>query len=137
MICVYVAIGQKASSVAQVVATFKEGGAMEYTIVVAETADSPATLQYLAPYTGAALAEYFMYRERHTSIIYDDLSRQAQAYRQMSLLLRRPSGCEAYPGDVFYLQSRPSIIWSVKHNNSYWGSILSIIIIDGLLELIK
>nr|GLL25483.1 ATP synthase CF1 alpha subunit [Ipomoea trifida] len=81
-------------------------GAMEYTIVVAETADSPATLQYLAPYTGAALAEYFMYRERHTLIIYDDLSKQAQAYRQMSLLLRRPPGREAYPGDVFYLHSR-------------------------------
>ena len=77
-------------------------GAMEYTIVVAEMADSPATLQYLAPYT--ALAEYFMYR--HTLIIYDDLSKQAQAYRQMSLLLRRPPGCEAYPGDVFYLHSR-------------------------------
>ena len=81
-------------------------GAMEYTIVVAEMADSPATLQYLAPYTGAALAEYFMYRERHTLIIYDDLSKQAQAYRQMSLLLRRPPGREAYPGDVFYLHSR-------------------------------
>ncbi|RWR98329.1 ATP synthase CF1 alpha subunit chloroplast [Cinnamomum micranthum f. kanehirae] len=106
VICVYVAIGQKASSVAQVVTTFQERGAMEYTIVVAETADSPATLQYLAPYTGAALAEYFMYRERHTSIIYDDLSKQAQAYRQMSLLLRRPPGREAYPGDVFYLHSR-------------------------------
>ncbi|KAG9438486.1 hypothetical protein H6P81_021567 [Aristolochia fimbriata] len=106
VICVYVAIGQKASSVAQVVTTFQERGAMEYTIVVAETADSPATLQYLAPYTGAALAEYFMYRKRHTSIIYDDLSKQAQAYRQMSLLLRRPPGREAYPGDVFYLHSR-------------------------------
>ncbi|KAG6496735.1 hypothetical protein ZIOFF_044605 [Zingiber officinale] len=79
---------------------------MEYTIVVAETADSPATLQNLAPYTGAALAEYFMYRERNTLIIYDDLSKQAQAYRQMSLLLRRPPGREAYPGDVFYLHSR-------------------------------
>ncbi|CAN1203817.1 ATP synthase subunit alpha, chloroplastic [Linum perenne] len=79
---------------------------MEYTIIVAEMADSPATLQYLAPYTGAALAEYFMYRERHTLIIYDDLSKQAQAYRQMSLLLRRPPGREAYPGDVFYLHSR-------------------------------
>ncbi|KAL2922331.1 ATP synthase subunit alpha chloroplastic [Bienertia sinuspersici] len=100
------AIGQKASSVAQVVTNFQERGAMEYTIVVAEIADSPATLQYLAPYTGAALAEYFMYRERHTSIIYDDLSKQAQAYRQMSLLLLRPPGCEAYPGDVFYLHSR-------------------------------
>src|SRR6187397_2200612 len=106
VICVYVAIGQKASSVAQVVTNFQERGAMEYTIVVAETADSPATLQYLAPYTGAALAEYFMYRERHTLIIYDDLSKQAQAYRQMSLLLRRPPGREAYPGDVFYLHSR-------------------------------
>ncbi|KAK5835927.1 hypothetical protein PVK06_011645 [Gossypium arboreum] len=106
VICVYVAIGQKASSVAQVVTTFQERGAMEYTIVVAETADSPATLQYLAPYTGTALAEYFMYRERHTLIIYDDLSKQAQAYRQMSLLLRRPPGREAYPGDVFYLHSR-------------------------------
>ncbi|CAH1430943.1 unnamed protein product [Lactuca virosa] len=106
VICVYVAIGQKTSSVAQVVTNFQERGAMEYTIVVAETADSPATLQYLAPYTGAALAEYFMYHERHTSIIYDDLSKQAQAYRQMSLLLRRPPRREAYPGDVFYLHSR-------------------------------
>nr|UCU09636.1 ATP synthase CF1 alpha subunit [Cycas aculeata] len=106
VICVYVAIGQKASSVAQVVNTFQERGAMEYTIVVAETADSPATLQYLAPYTGAALAEYFMYNEQHTLIIYDDLSKQARAYRQMSLLLRRPPGREAYPGDVFYLHSR-------------------------------
>ncbi|XP_057847642.1 ATP synthase CF1 alpha subunit (chloroplast) [Cryptomeria japonica] len=106
VICVYVAIGQKASSVAQVVNTFEDRGAMEYTIVVAETADSPATLQYLAPYTGAALAEYFMYKEQHTLIIYDDLSKQAQAYRQMSLLLRRPPGREAYPGDVFYLHSR-------------------------------
>ncbi|KAL8214554.1 hypothetical protein R6Q57_004003 [Mikania cordata] len=100
------AIGQKTSSVAQVVTTFQERGAMEYTIVVAETTDPPATLQYLAPYTGAALAKYFMYRERHTLIIYDDLSKQAQAYRQISLLLRRPPGCEAYPGDVFYLHSR-------------------------------
>ncbi|MBA0865195.1 hypothetical protein Goshw_009931 [Gossypium schwendimanii] len=84
---------------AQVVTTFQVRGAMEYTIVVAETVDSPATLQYLAPHTGAALAEYFIYRERHTLIIYDDLSKQAQAYRQMSLLLRRPSGHEVYPGD--------------------------------------
>lgn len=106
VICVYVAIGQRASSVAQVVKTLQEGGAMGYTIVVAETANSPATLQYLAPYTGAALAEYFMYRKQHTLIIYDDLSKQAQAYRQMSLLLRRPPGREAYPGDVFYLHSR-------------------------------
>ncbi|PHU08894.1 ATP synthase subunit alpha, chloroplastic [Capsicum chinense] len=91
---------------AKVVTTLQERGAMEYTIVVAETADSPATLQYLAPYTGAALAEYFMYRERHTLIIYDDLSKQAQAYRQISLLLRRPPDREVYLGDVFYLHSR-------------------------------
>lgn len=106
VICVYVAIGQKASSIAQVVNTLQERGAMEYTIIVAATADSPATLQYLAPYTGAALAEYFMYKGRHTLAIYDDLSKQAQAYREMSLLLRRPPGREAYPGDVFYLHSR-------------------------------
>jgi F-type H+-transporting ATPase subunit alpha len=106
VICVYVAIGQKASSIAQVVNTLQERGAMDYTIIVAATADSPATLQYLAPYTGAALAEYFMYTGRHTLAIYDDLSKQAQAYREMSLLLRRPPGREAYPGDVFYLHSR-------------------------------
>lgn len=106
VICVYVAIGQKASSVAQIVTTLEEKGAMEYTIIVAENADAPATLQYLAPYTGASLAEYFMYTGRHTLVIYDDLSKQAQAYRQMSLLLRRPPGREAYPGDVFYLHSR-------------------------------
>jgi F-type H+/Na+-transporting ATPase subunit alpha len=106
VICVYVAIGQKASSVAQVLNTFQERGAMEYTVIVAETADSPATLQYLAPYTGAAIAEYFMYKGSHTLVVYDDLSKQAQAYRQMSLLLRRPPGREAYPGDVFYLHSR-------------------------------
>jgi len=106
VICVYVAIGQKASSVAQIVTTLQERGAMKYTIIVAENADAPATLQYLAPYTGAALAEYFMYTGRHTLVIYDDLSKQAQAYRQMSLLLKRPPGREAYPGDVFYLHSR-------------------------------
>jgi F-type H+-transporting ATPase subunit alpha len=106
VVCVYVAIGQKASSVAQVVNTFEERGAMDYTVIVAETADSSATLQYLAPYTGAAIAEYFMYKGRHTLVVYDDLSKQAQAYRQMSLLLRRPPGREAYPGDVFYLHSR-------------------------------
>nr|QXT44760.1 ATP synthase CF1 alpha subunit [Nitellopsis obtusa] len=106
VICIYVAIGQKASSVAQVVNTFEDRSALSYTIVVAETANSPATLQYLAPYTGASLAEYFMYKGRHTLVIYDDLSKQAQAYRQMSLLLRRPPGREAYPGDVFYLHSR-------------------------------
>lgn len=106
VVCVYVAIGQKASSVAQVVNTLKERGCLDYTIIVAATADTPATLQYLAPYTGASLSEYFMYKGRHTLIIYDDLSKQAQAYREMSLLLRRPPGREAFPGDVFYLHSR-------------------------------
>ena len=106
VICVYVAVGQKASTVAQVVNTLEEKGAMDYTVVVAANANDPATLQYLAPYTGAAIAEYFMYRGKATLIVYDDLTKQAQAYRQMSLLLRRPPGREAYPGDVFYLHSR-------------------------------
>ncbi|MDJ0691444.1 MAG: F0F1 ATP synthase subunit alpha [Xenococcaceae cyanobacterium MO_188.B32] len=106
VICVYVAVGQKASTVAQVINTLQEKGAMDYTIIVAANANDPATLQYLAPYTGAALAEYFMYKGKATLVIYDDLSKQAQAYRQMSLLLRRPPGREAYPGDVFYLHSR-------------------------------
>nr|YP_009392881.1 ATP synthase CF1 subunit alpha [Caloglossa intermedia]ARW61443.1 ATP synthase CF1 subunit alpha [Caloglossa intermedia] len=106
VICVYVAIGQKASSVAQVVSSLEEKGALDYTIIVAANADDPATLQYIAPYTGAALAEYFMYKGKATLVIYDDLTKQAQAYRQMSLLLRRPPGREAYPGDVFYLHSR-------------------------------
>nr|NP_043222.1 ATP synthase CF1 alpha subunit [Cyanophora paradoxa]P48080.1 RecName: Full=ATP synthase subunit alpha, cyanelle; AltName: Full=ATP synthase F1 sector subunit alpha; AltName: Full=F-ATPase subunit alpha [Cyanophora paradoxa]AAA81253.1 alpha subunit of F1 portion of ATP synthase [Cyanophora paradoxa] len=106
VVCVYVAIGQKASSVAQVVGVLQEKGALDYTVIVAANADDPATLQYLAPYTGASIAEYFMYKGQHTLVIYDDLSKQAQAYRQMSLLLRRPPGREAYPGDVFYLHSR-------------------------------
>lgn len=106
VVCVYVAIGQKASTVAQVIDTLQEKGALDYTVVVAANANDPATLQYLAPYTGAAIAEYFMYKGKATLIIYDDLSKQAQAYRQMSLLLRRPPGREAYPGDVFYLHSR-------------------------------
>ncbi|HBL14813.1 MAG TPA: F0F1 ATP synthase subunit alpha, partial [Cyanobacteria bacterium UBA11162] len=106
VVCVYVAIGQKASTVANVVNVLQERGALDYTIVVAANASDPATLQYLAPYTGATLAEYFMYKGKATLVIYDDLSKQAQAYRQMSLLLRRPPGREAYPGDVFYLHSR-------------------------------
>jgi F-type H+-transporting ATPase subunit alpha len=106
VICVYVAVGQKASSVAAVCTSIEERGASAYTIVVAANADDPATLQYIAPYTGAALAEYFMYNGKATLAIYDDLSKQASAYRQMSLLLRRPPGREAYPGDVFYLHSR-------------------------------
>ena len=106
VVCVYVAIGQKASSVAQAVTALQEKNALDYTIIVAANADQPATLQYIAPYTGAALAEYFMYNGKATLVIYDDLSKQASAYRQMSLLLRRPPGREAYPGDVFYLHSR-------------------------------
>ena len=106
VVCVYVAIGQKASTVANIVNVFREQGALEYTIIVAANANDPASLQFLAPYTGASLAEYFMYRGKHTLVVYDDLSKQAQAYRQMSLLLRRPPGREAYPGDVFYLHSR-------------------------------
>ena len=104
--CVYVVIGQKRSTVAQVVKTLEENGAMEYSIVVAATASDPAPLQYLAPFTGCAMAEYFRDNGMHSLIIYDDLSKQAVAYRQMSLLLRRPPGREAYPGDVFYLHSR-------------------------------
>ena len=106
VICVYVAIGQKASTVAQAVTTLEEKGALAYTVIVAANASDPATLQYLAPYTGASIAEYFMYKGKSTLIIYDDLTKQAQAYRQMSLLLRRPPGREAFPGDVFYLHSR-------------------------------
>jgi F-type H+-transporting ATPase subunit alpha len=106
VICVYVAVGQKASTVASLVTTLQEKGAMDYTVVVSASADDSATLQYIAPYTGAAIAEYFMYKGKATLIIYDDLSKQASAYREMSLLLRRPPGREAFPGDVFYLHSR-------------------------------
>jgi F-type H+/Na+-transporting ATPase subunit alpha len=104
--CIYVAIGQKRSTVAQIVRALEENGAMEYSIVVAATASEPAPLQYLAPYTGVAMGEYFRDNGMHAVIVYDDLSKQAVAYRQMSLLLRRPPGREAYPGDVFYLHSR-------------------------------
>jgi F-type H+-transporting ATPase subunit alpha len=104
--CIYVAIGQKRSTVAQLVRTLEENGALEYTIIVAATASEPAPLQFLAPYTGCAMGEFFRDSGRHAVIFYDDLSKQAVAYRQMSLLLRRPPGREAYPGDVFYLHSR-------------------------------
>jgi F-type H+-transporting ATPase subunit alpha len=104
--CIYVAIGQKRSTVAQIVKTLEDAGAMEYTIVVAATASEPAPLQYLAPFSGCAMGEWFRDNGMHALIIYDDLSKQAVAYRQMSLLLRRPPGREAYPGDVFYLHSR-------------------------------
>jgi len=106
LFCIYVAIGQKRSTVAQIVKTLEDTGAMEYTIVVAATASEPAPLQYLAPFTGCAMGEWFRDNGMHALIIYDDLSKQAVAYRQMSLLLRRPPGREAYPGDVFYLHSR-------------------------------
>jgi F-type H+-transporting ATPase subunit alpha len=104
--CIYVAVGQKRSTVAQIVKTLEDAGAMEYSIVVAATASDPAPLQFLAPYTGCTMGEYFRDNGMHALIIYDDLSKQAVAYRQMSLLLRRPPGREAYPGDVFYLHSR-------------------------------
>ena len=106
VICIYVAIGQKASTVAQVVATLTENGAMKHTIVVAANAAEPAPLQFVAPYSGCAMGEYFMDHGRDVLIVYDDLSKQAAAYREVSLLLRRPPGREAYPGDVFYLHSR-------------------------------
>lgn len=105
-ICIYVAIGQKQSTIAQVVKTLSDFGAMEYTIVVSATAADPASLLYIAPYAGCAIGEYFMWQGKDVLIVYDDLSKHAQAYRQMSLLLRRPPGREAYPGDVFYLHSR-------------------------------
>ncbi|WP_216901425.1 F0F1 ATP synthase subunit alpha [Synechococcus sp. CCY 9618] len=106
VVCVYVAIGQKNASVANVVEVLRERGALDYTVVVAASASEAAALQYLAPYTGAAIAESFMYKGKATLVVYDDLTKQAQAYRQMSLLLRRPPGREAYPGDVFYCHSR-------------------------------
>ena len=106
LFCIYVAVGQKRSTVAQIVRALEENGAMEYSIVVAATASDPAPMQFLAPYTAAALGEYFRDNGMHALVVYDDLSKQAVAYRQMSLLLRRPPGREAYPGDVFYLHSR-------------------------------
>ncbi|MED4780313.1 F0F1 ATP synthase subunit alpha [Brevibacillus choshinensis] len=106
MICIYVAIGQKQSTVANIVETLRKAGALEYTIIVSATASDPAPMLYLAPYTGVTMGEYFMYKGQHVLCVYDDLSKQASAYREMSLLLRRPPGREAYPGDVFYLHSR-------------------------------
>ncbi len=106
VICVYVAIGQKQSTVAQVIKTLEAAGAMEYSIVVVASASTPASLQYIAPYSGCAMGEYFMNKGQHALLVYDDLSKHATAYREISLLLRRPPGREAYPGDVFYLHSR-------------------------------
>ena len=107
VVCVYVAVGQKASTIAGVVEKLRESGALDYTIIVSAPADSPAPLQFLAPYSGCAMAEYFMYNKfQDTLCVYDDLTKQATAYRQLSFLLRRPPGREAFPGDVFYLHSR-------------------------------
>jgi F-type H+/Na+-transporting ATPase subunit alpha len=106
VICVYCAVGQRAGKVASVVETLREHGALDYTIVVAANASDPAPMQYIAPYSATALAEHFMWQGKATLVVYDDLSKQAQAYRQLSLMLRRPPGREAYPGDVFYLHSR-------------------------------
>ena len=122
--CIYVAVGQKRSSVAQIVKTLQDYGAMDYTIVVAATASEPAPLQFLAPYAGASMGEYFRDNGMHALIIYDDLSKQAVAYRQMSLLLRRPPGREAYPGDVFYLHSR-LLERAAKMNDSMGGGSLT------------
>ncbi len=128
--CIYVAIGQKRSTVAQLVKKLEEAGAMEYTIVVAATASDPAPIQFLAPYAATAMAEYFRDNGRHALIIYDDLSKQAVAYRQMSLLLRRPPGREAYPGDVFYLHSR-LLERSAKLNEDFGsGSLTALPIIE-------
>ena len=106
VICIYVAVGQKASTIAKIVSTLKKHGAMDYSIIVAATASDPAPLQYIAPYAGTAMAEYFMYQGKDVLIVYDDLSKHAVAYRALSLLLERSPGREAYPGDVFYLHSR-------------------------------
>jgi F-type H+-transporting ATPase subunit alpha len=122
--CIYVAIGQKRSTVAQIVKTLSDAGAMDYTIVVAATASEPAPLQYLAPFSGCAMGEWFRDNGMHALIIYDDLSKQAVAYRQMSLLLRRPPGREAYPGDVFYLHSR-LLERAAKMNDDHGGGSLT------------
>jgi len=128
--CIYVAIGQKRSTVAQIVRALEENGALEYTIVVAATASEPAPLQFLAPYAGCAMGEYFRDNGMHAVIVYDDLSKQAVAYRQMSLLLRRPPGREAYPGDVFYLHSR-LLERAAKMNDEYGaGSLTALPIIE-------
>ncbi|RKW24735.1 F0F1 ATP synthase subunit alpha [Candidatus Gracilibacteria bacterium] len=128
--CVYVAIGQKEGKIARIVEELRKRGAMEYTIVVAAGASDPASMQYLAPYSGCAMAEYFMFNGGHSLIIYDDLSKQANAYREMSLLLRRPPGREAYPGDVFYLHSRLLERASKLNNDLGAGSMTALPIIE-------
>jgi F-type H+/Na+-transporting ATPase subunit alpha len=128
--CIYVAIGQKRSTVAQIVRALEENGAMEYSIVVAATASEPAPLQFLAPYTGCTMGEYFRDNGMHAVIVYDDLSKQAVAYRQMSLLLRRPPGREAYPGDVFYLHSRLLERAAKMNEDNGGGSLTALPIIE-------
>ena len=128
--CIYVAIGQKRSTVAQIVRSLEENGAMEYSIVVAATASEPAPLQYLAPYTGCTMGEFFRDNGMHAVIVYDDLSKQAVAYRQMSLLLRRPPGREAYPGDVFYLHSRLLERAAKMNDDNGGGSLTALPIIE-------
>ena len=130
VICIYVAIGQKRSTVAQVVKTLEEYGAMEYSIVVAATASDPAPMQYIAPYAGCAIGEYFRDRSRHALCIYDDLSKHAAAYREISLLLRRPPGREAYPGDVFYLHSRLLERAAKLSNEKGGGSLTALPVIE-------
>lgn len=130
LICIYIAIGQKRSTVAQVVGTLEKYGAMGHTIVVAATASDPAALQFLAPYAGCAIGEEFMEQGRHALVIYDDLSKHAQAYRQVSLLLRRPPGREAYPGDVFYLHSRLLERAAKLSNEAGGGSLTALPIIE-------
>ncbi len=128
--CIYVAVGQKRSTVAQIVKSLEENGAMEYSIVVAATASEPAPLQFLAPYTGCAMGEFFRDNGMHAVIVYDDLSKQAVAYRQMSLLLRRPPGREAYPGDVFYLHSRLLERAAKMNDDNGGGSLTALPIIE-------
>jgi F-type H+-transporting ATPase subunit alpha len=130
LICIYVAVGQRRAQVAQVVATLEEHGAMDHTIVVAATASEPATLQYIAPYAGCAMGEHFMEKGQEALIIYDDLSKHAWAYRQVSLLLRRPPGREAYPGDVFYLHSRLLERAAKLHPDYGGGSLTALPIIE-------
>jgi len=128
--CIYVAVGQKRSTVAQIVRQLEENGAMEYSIVIAATASEPAPLQYLAPYTGATMGEFFRDNGMHAVIVYDDLSKQAVAYRQMSLLLRRPPGREAYPGDVFYLHSRLLERAAKMNDDNGGGSLTALPVIE-------
>ncbi|MDP6057413.1 MAG: F0F1 ATP synthase subunit alpha, partial [Pirellulaceae bacterium] len=130
VICIYVAVGQKESTVAAVVEALREHGAMDYTIVIVAAASDPAPMQYIAPYAGCAMGEYFMWQGKHVACIYDDLSKQAASYRQLSLLLRRPPGREAYPGDVFYLHSRLLERATKLSDDNGGGSLTSLPIIE-------